>query len=641
MDRPEPLKDYKWLRPTLVLGVVVLLATWMGAASGGYFIRDWALVVFFLATLVLLASLAGIFRGAGSRWSTVALGLFAGYAAWTAISLLWSPNRGDAWLGTGQTFLYLLTFGVAVALLTLGASRHWVLVASVIGPSVVTAFTLPALITDFESLFKANRLSGTVGYYNGEAAFLLVPFWVAVYLAGSRHVNLIVRGLVLASATLCIQVATLTQSRGALVAMTISIPIFFALSSQRLRGFLALIPVSAALLVSLSDLNGVYLAFLSEGDPAVALGRVVSIIWWTSAAAGLYGLFWGAIDRWWRPPTGLVRASGATVLIILVATSVVGAVVLDDRVGNPVAWTTQKWESFKADDSAGQEQSRYLSTSGNGRYTIWQVAWKDFVSHPLLGIGTYNYEATYYQLREQDVGYIRQPHILPLEVLSERGVVGGMLFFGFLGICLAAGLRRRFSQLEAEDKALVGATVAAVTYWFVHSTAEWFWQLPAVTLPAIVYLAVLVTPWRQSETAPPRWPLRAGIALGAVLTVAIVAPLYIADKYLAQSYATTNPWVALETVERAQGFNPVNPQLPQREAELAIQIGNWPRVEKAYGEAARLNPEHYAPYTLLAKFYEQIGEPEEALSTYREALALNPLDEELNRDVIRLETKVE
>ena len=132
-----------------------------------------------------------------------------------------------------------------------------------------------------------------------------------------------------------------------------------------------------------------------------------------------------------------------------------------------------------------------------------------------------------------------------------------------------------------------------------------------------------------------------GISLGAVLTLVAVAPLYVADRYLAQRSATTNPWVALETIESAQRFNPVDPQLPQREAELAIQIGDWPRAEKAYGEAIRLNPEHYAPHALLASFYQQLGEPEEALLAYRQALALNPLDEELNREVARLRAEVE
>jgi tetratricopeptide (TPR) repeat protein len=157
----------------------------------------------------------------------------------------------------------------------------------------------------------------------------------------------------------------------------------------------------------------------------------------------------------------------------------------------------------------------------------------------------------------------------------------------------------------------------------------------------MVYLAMLVAPWTREETAPARWPLRAIGAGVALLTVVVVAPLYVADRYLTKSYATENPWVALEMVERAQTYNPVNPQLPQREAELAIRIGDWPRAKQAYERAIRLNPEHYAPYTLLAKLHEQRGEPEEALSLYRQALTLNPLEEELSESVRRIEGQTE
>ena len=194
----------------MALADIVLLATWMGDANGGYFVRDWATIALLLAALLLVGSLAGLFRGLGSRQSITALGLFAGYAAWTSVSLLWSPNLGDAWFGAAQTLLYLLAFVASMAILTSGASRRWVLVASVLGPAVEAALTLWALDPGLPTMFKYSRLIGTVGYYNGEAAFLLVPFWVAIYLAGSRCVNPIVRSLVLAGATLCVEVAVLT-----------------------------------------------------------------------------------------------------------------------------------------------------------------------------------------------------------------------------------------------------------------------------------------------------------------------------------------------------------------------------------------------------------------------------------------------
>jgi hypothetical protein len=282
-----------------------------------------------------------------------------------------------------------------------------------------------------------------------------------------------------------------------------------------------------------------------------------------------------------------------------------------------------------------------LAASGSGRYTLWQVAWKDFASHPLLGVGTHNYEATYYQLREKDVGELQQPHTLPLEVLAERGVVGGVLFLGFLATCLGTGLWKRFTSLGSEGKAQVGAITAAIVYWFVHSSAEWFWQLPAVTLPAIVYLALLVGPWGRVEAAPLRWPLRAVGAGVALVALAIVAPLYAADYYLTQKKASTNPQEALAALERAQQFNPIDPWLRVHEAEAAAKVGDRPRVEGAFDEAIRLNPEHYAPHVLRGKFYEQVGEPERALESYRQAVALNPLDEEANHEVDRLESKVD
>lgn len=332
-----------------------------------------------------------------------------------------------------------------------------------------------------------------------------------------------------------------------------------------------------------------------------------------------------------------------------IAVLVFGVVTMSERVGNPISWGEQRWEAFQSnaeetDTNKGQENnesSRYLSEADTGRYAMWQVAWKDFTSNPLLGVGTHNYEATYYQLREQDAGNVRQPHSLPLEVLAERGIVGGILFFAFLATCLGAGLWRRFKHLGSEDKAQVGALIAAITYWFVHSSIDWFWQLPAVTLPAVVYLAMLVGPWQRVEAAPLRWPLRAAGAGAALLAVAVVAPLYAADHYLKQKEATTNPQEALTAVEHAQRFNPLDPWLRVHEAESAAKTGDLPRAERALDEAIRLHPEHYSPYILRGKFYEQVGEPERARQSYRQAVALDPLGEEAKREVNRLEAEVE
>ena len=48
---------------TLVLVVVVLLASWMGFADGGYFAVQWVPATLVLAALAVIASLTGVLRG--------------------------------------------------------------------------------------------------------------------------------------------------------------------------------------------------------------------------------------------------------------------------------------------------------------------------------------------------------------------------------------------------------------------------------------------------------------------------------------------------------------------------------------------------------------------------------------------------
>jgi Tfp pilus assembly protein PilF len=74
----------------------------------------------------------------------------------------------------------------------------------------------------------------------------------------------------------------------------------------------------------------------------------------------------------------------------------------------------------------------------------------------------------------------------------------------------------------------------------------------------------------------------------------------------------------------------------QREADLAIQLGDWRRAETAYQEALRLNPKHYAPHALLAKFYAMRGDDDKSLHFYQEAAKRNPLDRELNSRIDQL-----
>ena len=137
--------------------------------------------------------------------------------------------------------------------------------------------------------------------------------------------------------------------------------------------------------------------------------------------------------------------------------------------------------------------------------------------------------------------------------------------------------------------------------------------------------------WQRVKNVERRQAERKGNA-----KVVSILPLCMADRNLEQSYEATNPKESFAAVENAQDWNPLDPQLPQREAELAMETGDWERVEDAYSTAIQLNPEHYEPYMLLGAFHEQRGELQQALSYYQKAQTLNPLDNELNRHINQL-----
>jgi hypothetical protein len=82
--------------------------------------------------------------------------------------------------------------------------------------------------------------------------------------------------------------------------------------------------------------------------------------------------------------------------------------------------------------------------------------------------------------------------------------------------------------------------------------------------------------------------------MGIAALALTVVPLYVANCYLEKSYMVTGPAESLVAAERAQEFNSLNPRIPEREAELAVEIGDWDRAQGAYEGTIGLNREHYA-----------------------------------------------
>lgn len=179
---------------------------------------------------------------------------------------------------------------------------------------------------------------GSVSYYNGEAAFLLIPFRVGIYLAGSCLVNPALRGLVLAGVLCSMEVVVLMQLRGAMVATAVSLPVFlvFLSSGQRLRSLLTLAPVVAALFIASPRLNNVYVESLTGRFPAQQSIASLSTSGRPPPRRGSTAWSGGSL-------IGVGDSAGSSC-------SFHRAYAANERVGNPVAWSEQRWEAFATND---------------------------------------------------------------------------------------------------------------------------------------------------------------------------------------------------------------------------------------------------------------------------------------------------
>ena len=140
--------------------------------------------------------------------------------------------------------------------------------------------------------------------------------------------------------------------------------------------------------------------------------------------------------------------------------------------------------------------ARLVSLQSN-RYAYWRVALRAFGQQPVYGVGAGGWAVDWLRWRPFLEG-AQDAHSLELQTLAELGIVGLALLAAFLaGVALAAR-----DALRRAPAAAAGAVAAVVTY-VAHSPLDWDWQMPAVTLVALVLAgALLALPAACGPAAP-------------------------------------------------------------------------------------------------------------------------------------------
>jgi hypothetical protein len=597
------------LPPVALLAAALLL----GFRGGGIVPEQWAPVAVGTAVaLGVLAAVGSVPRIPRTAWP--ALAALAGFFAWSALSLVWSPAPE----GTLETAARFGLFGLAAVVGASFASRRGVAKgvagALAVGGAVLGLVIEVKVVAGSTEMFSTTRLNWPIDYANANAALV----WLALpaLLAGAAvdRIRPLGRGLVAAVAALVLAEGVMTQSRGGSIALVVTLVLCVAVATERTSFALTLAGVALPV--------GGLLGRLTEGRPgevssdAVARGEAAAL---AAAAAGVLVLLLAAIER--ARPHGSRRFGPGVAIALWASVLVIGAAAFVVHSGRPDHWLSARWHEFRNPDVSPTNAAHFGNATSN-RYDYWRVAGHAFAAHPLDGVGAGAFGVPWYRHRTVNEN-VTDAHSWEAGALAETGV------FGFL--LLAAGLLLPLVQLARARKELGGfAAVAlggAATYFVLHSSTDWLLLIPAVAIPAFVALGACAASGRTlALPLAPSWQ-RASVVAGSAVALVAAVPVYLSTSLnaRAEDQAASSTSRALDTLSLAARANPwaVQPRITR--VNVLLAAGRRREAVRAAEEATRRAPRMWLTWAALADAERAAGHPAAAAQAAARVRTLNPL----------------
>ena len=446
--------------------------------AGGYFDQEraWAGVVAAIVLLVAVTTAARPWpRGTAGRVAIVGLAALGG---WTLVSMLWAPLPGTAYHDGQRVMLYLAALVAAVALLR--RAERFAEPAIAGGALVVIGYglserLLPGLLTFTPSAGALGRLEQPLTYWNATGLMAALGIVLCARMAGDLQRAPWLRGAAAAAAVPLGMGLFLTVSRGSMfaaaagmLALIVAAPARPALRGAAVTlGAVILGALAAAPFDGITQLTGHHSDRVTQG----IVGLVLLIL--LAGAAAAVQLWLDRRERDGRLPTGTVRMPRRAPMLAL-AVAVAGFAI---------------FLALGSKESSGQSLTAgvgRLTTTQSNRYAYWHVAYRAFRAEPVRGIGAGGFAVWWRRYRTVDEG-AQDAHSLPLETAAELGLVGAaILAVMIVAVGIAARNAHRLSP------ALAAGPIAGVIVWATHAAIDWDWEMPAVTLPAIVLAGSLI-----------------------------------------------------------------------------------------------------------------------------------------------------
>jgi len=493
-----------------------------------------------VALIALLASVGWLFSGTlrmrAPALVWVAVGLLAAFAVWCGITLLWSVAPDRTWAYVNRSVAYMLVVVLAIAAAS-SAPRvieriayGWLAVALACALYALAGKVMPGatiLGVGFNHTDVASRLRAPLEYWNALALVMVLAVPIALRLTTDPARRERTRLFGLVSLYVLLLILGMTYSRGGIVAFTVALVVVTVLGREKLRGLavvgvtiVASIPV-LGLAFSRPALKAINIPLDQRTPDGIVLGLVLAGSLIGLLIAGWYLLRLEERATWSDENTQLVwRAIAATVAVF--AVFALGAIATAD--GGPRGFAHDAWEKFtKTSEDKVSDPARVISTNSGNRWVWWEEAAGAWSAKPLGGWGAGSFPVTHKLYRQVELGVV-QPHNVPLQFLAETGLIGALIVMGAVALLFYAALQRVRAMGQGREREIAVALLAGAFAWLVHGLVDWDWDIPGVTVPALLFLGVLVAvraPARPPGVVRPDHGIAARSAALALACVAL------------------------------------------------------------------------------------------------------------------------
>jgi hypothetical protein len=578
--------------------------------------------LFWIGSLAVLAVVAAV--AAGPVPVPGALGIacllcLAAMACWVGVTMSWSIAPDRSWGAFDRIVVYgaFAVLGLLSSRIPRPARTIAAGLAALVAMVLLWALAGKVVPSLFPGGARVARLRNPLGYWNSLALVAATAVPLGLWLASSRRHARPARAAGVVLVYLAELAVVLTYSRGGMAVAALAAVAWLVLARDRLESLTTLLlATSAAGLIALWAFSRP--AITDDLQPYA--DRVNDGAWFgvllCAGAAIVAGIAYVAagIDV----PAGRRRAYTQRVGALLAVAAAVGLAFVLATKGGAIL------DEFRSSQKqVSQSKTRFAELSSSNRWTWWQEAWTLFENAPAQGKGAATFEIARRGIRDSAI-VTTEPHNLPLQFLSETGVIGFLLLLGLAGFG-AAAVRSALTRLDqAERGAAVALAIGAGAY-ALHVLVDIHWEFVAVSAPAFFVLGVLVG-LGSGRSVRRRW-LPVGLAVAAVAALYSLTAPYASGRLVDSSYnaiADGKIRQAISDGRSARWLDPlsVDPLLALGDAEAAAP--DEAAALRRYRQAVSLQPENSSTWYALGSYEYFTGRYRDALHDLDRAYGLDP-----------------